>query len=351
MRLDHLALAAGLSVAGTNPHLAMADIVRRDFTVTSEDGLSIFVREMRDTQAPSDRGPMLLVNGGRPGVLASWDVNAPGSSTAEELAKAGHHLYLMDVRGFGRSQFPKEMEGGRFDAPVAARSSEAVRDIAAVVGEIKRQNPGDSRLAAMGWATGSQWLGHYASLHSGEISHLVYYNAAYGGAAGGWRLQNEFGDPTRPAELDYRRLGAYQLATADDLAARWRQEGIDPSFLDRYVALAMEGDRTAAQRNPASFRYPSGPADDTLKMVNGRQIFDASFIRSHVLILRSGDDFWSRSVDGQAMLAHLSRAASANLAELPNASHYIHLQPGPDRQRFLDAVLAFTAAMARPQVQ
>ncbi len=169
------------------PPPAMAELLRRDFTVSSADGLRIFVRELRDTEARSDRGPMLLVNGGRPGVLASWDVNAPGSSTAEELAKAGHDIYLMDVRGFGRSEFPKEMARGRFDAPVAVRSNEAVRDIAAVVEEIKRRHPGDERLTAMGWATGSQWLGHYASLHPESISHLIYYNGAYGGPAGGWR--------------------------------------------------------------------------------------------------------------------------------------------------------------------
>lgn len=346
MCLQHLSLVAALGVA-ISSQSARAEIVRHDFSVVSSDGFKVFVREMRDTATSSDRGPMLLVNGGRPGVLASWDVNAPGSSAAEELAKAGHHLYLMDVRGFGRAQFPKEMEAGRFEARVAVRSNEAVRDIAAVVEGIKRENPGENRLAAMGWATGSQWLGHYAALYPDQISHLIYYNAAYGGPGGGWRLQQEYGNPERPAELDYRRLGAYQLATADDLAARWRQEGIDPAFLDRYVALAMEGDKTANERKPASMRYPSGPFEDTLKMVNGRQIFDASFIRSHVLILRSGNDFWSRPIDARTMLAQLTHAASAKLVEMPGVSHYVHLQPTPDRQKFLDAVLAFTAPMAR----
>ena len=100
MRLHHLGVVAALRLAAVGSQSATAEIVRRDFTVASVDGFTIFVREIRDTAASSDRGPMLLVDGGRPGVLASWDVNAPGSSTAEELAKAGHHLYLMDVRGF-----------------------------------------------------------------------------------------------------------------------------------------------------------------------------------------------------------------------------------------------------------
>lgn len=345
MRFAPSLLAASLSFAAMASSPATAEILRRDFTVTSADGLRIFVRELRDTQAQSDRGPMLMVNGGRSGVLASWDVDAPGSSAAEEIAKAGHDVYLMDVRGFGRSEFPREMQGERMAAPVAVRSNEAVRDIAAVVDEIKRRHPNDRRLSAIGWATGSQWLGHYASLNPEQITHLIYYNGAYGGPAGGWSLQAEFGHPQRPAELDYARHGSYRLATAENLAGRWRSEGVDPIFLDRYVELSMEGDETASEREPASFRFPSGPTADTLKMVNGRQIFDASFIRAHVLILRSANDFWSRPTDGQTLLAHLTNAASAERKEIPGASHYVHLQPTPNRQAFLDAVLAFTISL------
>lgn len=346
MRHAKSAIAALLTFASFSAQHIHAEVIRRDYTVQNEDGLQIFVRELRDDQACVDRGPMLLVNGGRPGVLASWDVDAPEPSTAQELAKAGHHLYLMDVRGFGRSEFPPEMDDGRLGAPPAVRSYQAVRDIAAVVRDIQLRNPGDTRLTAMGWATASQWLGHYASLFPESISHLIYYNGAYGGLAGGWRLQAEFGDPYDPAQLDRKRYGAYQTSTAGALGNRWREEGVNSAFLERYVALAMEGDKSAKTRHPASFRHPTGPFADTLLMVNGRPIFDASFIRSHVLILRSGNDFWSRPVDAKTLLAHLTNAASARFIELPGASHYAHLLPGPDRRAFIETVLAFTAPLA-----
>jgi pimeloyl-ACP methyl ester carboxylesterase len=329
---------------------ARAEMIEHDFTVTSEDGLSIFVRELRDTHANTDRGPMLMVNGGRSGVLASWHVDAPGTSVAQNIAKAGHRVYLMDVRGFGRSAFPQAMRGEP-SGPVAVRSNEAVRDIAAVVNDIRRRHPGEERLSAIGWATGSQWLGHYASLYPERISHLIYYNAAYGGVAGGWLLQKEFGDPQRPAELDRSRYGAYRLATADNLVGRWRSEGIDEDFLARYVQLSMEGDATVNTRQPPSFRFPSGPTADTLKLVNGRQIFDASFIRAHVLILRSEHDFWSRLVDVATLRSHLTSAASVVSIEIPRASHYAHLQPTADRQKFLDALLTFTQPLARGRTE
>lgn len=318
------------------------EVNRVDFSVTTADGLEIFVRGITAPGAKQDLGPMLLVNGGRPGVLASWDVDVPGPSTAARLAAAGHPVYLMDARGFGRSEFPASMRDEAENGPIAVRSYEVVRDIAAVVDEIERRHPGEDRLAAMGWATGSQWLGHYASLHPGRITHLVYYNAAYGGAAGGWPFQ-DLAAPDDPAMLDRERFAAFRCSTADSVIGRLADDTGNDAFLARYAALALEGDQRAAERDPPCFRVPSGPLADTLLMVNGRPLFDASFIEGHVLILRSAEDFWSRPADVGALRAHLTSADSVEFVELPGASHYVHLLPDERREAFLDAVLAFTA--------
>jgi pimeloyl-ACP methyl ester carboxylesterase len=318
-----------------------AEVDREDFTVETKDGFDIFVRKISGGSARPARGPLLLVNGGRPGVLASWDVDAPAPSTAAQLAEAGHTVYLMDARGFGRSEFPEAMRQGDADGPVAVRSYEVVRDIAAVVKEIERRHPDQRRLAAMGWATGSQWLGHYASLHPGSITDMIYYNAAYGGAAGGWTFQS-IADPGDPALLDRSRYPAYRCSTADDVIGRLSEETDDQAFLARYAWLAMEGDEKATERDPPCFRFPSGPLADTLLMVNGRQVFDASYIEAHVLILRSERDFWSRPSDVTALKAHLANAASITFVELTDASHYVHLLPDERREAFLETVLEFT---------
>ncbi|OSN02569.1 MULTISPECIES: alpha/beta hydrolase [Lonsdalea] len=345
--MKHILTTACMSLLLAFP--CMAETVRHDFTITNEDGLRIFIRELRDTASTSDRGPMLMINGGRSGVLASWDVDAPSTSAAQEIAKAGHRVYLMDIRGFGRSEFPPEMQDTpeARNGPVAVRSNEAVRDISAAVKEIRRRHPGDERLVAIGWATGSQWLGHYASLYPERISHLIYYNAAYGGPPGKWPLQQEFGDPLSPTELDRSRFGAYRFATVENLVGRWRSEGVNEEFLARYAQLSMEGDATTNTRKPPSFRFPSGPTSDTLKLVNGHQLFDASFIRSHVLILRSERDFWSRPTDVTTLKSHLTEAESITTVQIAGASHYVHLQPTADRQKFLDAILAFTEPLAK----
>ncbi len=318
---------------------------RSDFTVETQDGLSIFVRQVKDDQAERDLGPLLLVNGGRPGTLASWDVDRPGPSTAALLAKAGHTVFLMDARGFGNSDFTAEMRDGAEHGAIAVRSHEVVRDIAAVVDEINRRNEEGAPLSAMGWATGSQWLGHYASLNPGAFSRLVFYQAAYGGTPGGWPLQAVASEDD-PARLDRTRFAAFRCSTAEQVIGRLADATEDREFLSRYVELAMQGDEDAAHRSPPCLRFPSGPLADTLMMVNGRPLYDAGTISSRVLILRSEHDFWSRPQDVAALGEHLDNAASVSVKELQGASHYAHLLPD-ERRAFIDAVIGFTAGEER----
>lgn len=319
---------------------ANASVEREDITIETEDGLSIFVRIVFDTKAEADRGAMLMVNGGRPGVLASWDVDIPGPSTAVLLANAGHTVYLMDARGFGRSDFTSEMRDGAEDGPIAVRSYEVVRDITATVKEIKRRHPEDDRLTAIGWATGSQWLGHFASLNPDTISHLIYYQGVYGGKPGGWSVQS-VASKEEPSLLDRARFSAFRCSTAEQVTQRIANETDNEAFLGRYAELAMEGDENALQRDPSCFRFPSGPLADTLMMVNRRPLFDAGAIRSHVMILRSEYDFWSRQEDVSALIHHLRNAKSVRTVELKEASHYVHLLPSK-RAAFVEALLKFT---------
>ncbi|MGB3470362.1 MAG: alpha/beta hydrolase [Erythrobacter sp.] len=321
--------------------VAYAAPERSDFYVESEDELSIFVRRISDDKAGANLGPLLLVNGGRPGALSSWDVDVPGPSTAALFAEAGHSVYLMDVRGFGRSNFTDEMRDGAEAGPIAVRSYEVVRDIKAVLSAIRSRHGDDVAVAAMGWATGSQWLGHYASLYPKEIDNLIFYQAAYGGEPGGWPFQG-IAEEDDPAQLDRARFTAFRCSTSEQVVGRLANETDNQDFLDRYVELAMEGDELSETRSPPCFRFPSGPLADTLLMVNGRSLYDAGSIESRVLILRSENDFWSRPQDVEALQNELDRAASVSFVELTGVSHYAHLIP-EERRAFLNAVLNFTS--------
>lgn len=86
------------------------DITRKDFSVESEPGISLFVREVR---GPTSRGdgepPILLLHGARVPGVASFDLQVPNGSLAADLAKAGYPVYIMDARGYGYSTRLPEM--------------------------------------------------------------------------------------------------------------------------------------------------------------------------------------------------------------------------------------------------
>ncbi|RMC33191.1 alpha/beta fold hydrolase [Paracoccus alkanivorans] len=321
---------------------ATADVIREDFTVPSAPGIDLFVRQVQEEEVETRRGPVLLLHGARVGGLASFDVDVDQLSLAEDLAKAGYTVYIADLRGYGRSSFPPAMQGHRFAAPPAVPTAEAVEDVKVVLDEIGRRH-GSEAIGAMGWATGSHWLAATEATYPGSIDYLVFYNSVYGGQ-GEWALTGSFAVKDEPAIFNYDRFGAYRLSDAASLIGRWtKAEGISDAFVDRYVELAMEGDPAAAERDPASFRHPSGPIADTLKAVNDAPLYDAGKIRANVLILRSGEDFWSRPVDVETMVGDLIAADDVAVHELPGASHYVHLEPGEGRLSFIKVLIDYLA--------
>jgi alpha-beta hydrolase superfamily lysophospholipase len=135
--------------------MTVADgILRTERMVVSEPGVEIFVRAVR---APNlaERVAIVLVHGGGPAGLASFDLPVPRFSLAADLAAAGHAVYGKDVRGWGRSTRPAALDEHLDDNPPAVRSDEAERDVAAVVRAIRRDD--GRRVALVGWATGGHW--------------------------------------------------------------------------------------------------------------------------------------------------------------------------------------------------
>jgi alpha-beta hydrolase superfamily lysophospholipase len=155
---------------------ALPSISRTEFYVESDPGISIYLREVRACQNTADNGPILLVHGARVPGVPSFDLPVPGGSLAEDLAKAGFVVYLIDLRGYGHSTRPPEMSEPPEKNPPLVRCNQASRDIDAAVNSIQKRT-GWNRFSILGWATGGQWAGYYASLHSAKLSHLVIHNA------------------------------------------------------------------------------------------------------------------------------------------------------------------------------
>jgi pimeloyl-ACP methyl ester carboxylesterase len=334
------------------PSAATGRLVRRDHRIRGEPGIELALREVR-RQGRAGR-PVLLLHGARVPGVASFDLPVPGGSLAADLAGAGHAVFILDARGYGGSTRPPGMDRPPEGAVPLVRSSEVVRDIAAAVDWIRRQLGAD-RVALFGWATGGHWLGHYASVHTDRVSHLVVLNSLYGGTAEHPTLGrgSDLEDPKRPGQFNRAEFGAYRLAPAPSLLGAWdrsipgddKSGWRDPAVAEAYVAAALASDPTSASRTPPSLRAPSGALEDSFYLATGRQLWDASLVLARTLVVRAARCFWSRPEDPKRMAEHLVHAARAELLELEDATHFVHLdRPERGRARLIETTLAFLAA-------
>lgn len=242
------------------------DVRRVDTYVDSDPGVRIFVREVASASLRARRTPILLVHGGGPGGLASFDLGVPGYSLASDLAREGHPVYVMNVRGWEHSTRPVSL-----DQPAAANApavtfEEAGRDIGAVIDWIRRRR-GGAKVAVLGWASGGHWSGAYASRKAVGISHLILLNTLYG-VEGPWPLADSCSD--------MQAMGAYRLADGGRLMARWdqaipadarrswRESAVADAFVERVLLL----DPTSESRQPYSARVPLGYLSESCAMVS-----------------------------------------------------------------------------------
>jgi pimeloyl-ACP methyl ester carboxylesterase len=329
---------------------AAALVSRKDLFVDSGAGIRIHVREIRDTGIHGTCDPILLVHGARVPGIASFDLPVPGGSLAADLAERGFCLYVIDIRGYGQSTRPREMEEPPQNHPPIVRSVDAVRDIDAAV-DLIRKRTSARHVSLFGWATGGQWGGYYATLHSEKLSRLILLNALYGADAP-HRLMgfgSEMVDPAHPGRLN-PAIGAYRCNSADSLLGAWNRSipvedkatWRDPAIADAYVREALASDPKTNTHQPPCFRSPNGALEDSFYLATGRQLWDASFIYVPTLVLASERDFWSRPADRDKMKRDLVHAPIAKSVLIPNATHFVHLdRPEHGRQLLLNEIASF----------
>jgi pimeloyl-ACP methyl ester carboxylesterase len=324
-------------------------VIRNDFKVTSDPGMSIAVREVIGSERPASAIalPVLLVHGGGGGGIPSFDNPAANASVAEDLAMAGYIVYLIDIRGWGGSTRPVELEHAPEEHPPVVSSEEAVRDIAAVV-EFVCDRLGVESIALVGWASGGHWAGMYASRSPHRVARLVLLNSLYG-VASPWSMQSAFEDKDHPGQFD-RSVGAYALRSAQSLLGAWertipiddKDAWRDPEAASAYAQLTIAGDPTSSDRKPPSVRTPTGFQQDSFAMALGHRFWEASNITADVLIVRGTADFWSRPEDVAALQRELASARSVQLLEIEDGTHFLFLdRPERGRQAFIDGVTRF----------
>jgi pimeloyl-ACP methyl ester carboxylesterase len=340
-----------VTVAGAaeGPQAArVGEFVRRDGFVTSEPNVRIHVREVRTMQpAEAHAVPVLCLHGGGGAGVASFDVAVPGYSLAEDLARAGHRVYVMDARGFGDSSDPQDLNDPSPTARSSVTADKVARDVDAVIENIRRTTHA-RKVAVFGWASGGHWLGFYTAHHGDKVSHLIMLNALYGVNAP-WNLRDAFADKDDPAVFN-THAGPYRAVTAQGLVRSWnaaipvedKSAWRDPRVADFYAQTTLASDATSHRRQPPSVRIPNAFQREAFDMSLGRKLYDAADIRVPTLVIRGSRDHWSRPEDLTALDRELVNAPRTKIVTIPDATHFVFIdRPERGRARLIEELVSF----------
>jgi pimeloyl-ACP methyl ester carboxylesterase len=315
----------------------MVEFVTEEFCVPAPDpSIGIYVRSKRPASMTSFSAArtVLFVHGATYPAETTFDLKLDGMSWMEYIAARGFDVYLMDVRGYGRSTRPPEMSGDAERNPPLVRGDVAVRDIDAVVDYLlARHNL--SKITLLGFSWGANLHATYATQHPDKVNRLVLY-------APGWFR-------TTPALIQASaKLGAYRTVHREQAKARWlagvpqekRAHLIPAGWFEAWADATFASDPEGALQNPPVLRAPNGVVQDGREFWwVSRPLYDPSKIVAPTLVIGAEWDGDYPPYMRQALFPLLVNSHGKRYVELSEGTHSIMMER--NRLNLFEAVQAF----------
>jgi pimeloyl-ACP methyl ester carboxylesterase len=330
-------LAAAMAATFAIPASAQSPkLVMEETKVPSAPGIEIYVRNKRPADMTSFRPErtLLFVHGATYPAHAAFDLALDGQSWMDYIAARGYDVYLLDLRGYGKSTRPKEMdEKPEANAPIV-RGTDAVKDIGAAVDFILKRR-GIARLNLMGWSWGTTLMATYTTQNAGKVERLVLYAPAW------IRTTPSLSRPAGP-------LGAYRTVTREQAKTRWytgvaedKKAALIPAgWFDAWADLTFASDPVGAKMTPPALRAPNGVQQDGDEFFGaGKPYYDPSKITVPTLLVHAEWDRDTPAYMAQTLFPLLVNAPGKRYVQLPEGTHHIMMEK--NRVMLFEAVQAF----------
>ena len=336
MRPAHLLAAAVAAAFATQTSAQAPKVVMEEMTVPSEPAIEIYVRNKRpaDLSAFRPERTILFVHGATYPAHTSFDLKLDGMSWMDYIAARGYDVYLLDLRGYGRSTRPKEMDEAPEANPPIVRGTAAVKDISAVVDFILARH-GIARLNLLGWSWGTTLMATYTTQNPGKVERLVLYAPAW------IRTTPSLSRPPGP-------LGAYRAVAREQAKTRWltgvpedkKATLIPPGWFDAWADATFATDPVGAKMNPPVIRAPNGVQQDGDEFfAAGRPYYDPAKITTPTLLVHAEWDRDTPAYMAQTLFPLLVNAPGKRYIQLPEGTHTIMMER--NRLMLFEAVQAF----------
>ena len=235
-------------------------------------------------------------------------------------AFSGFDAYFVDIRGYGRSTKPPEMDEPADKNPPVARTDVALRDLAVAVDFIlKRRNV--QHLDLIGSAWGSALAASYAVQHPEHVNRLVF--------------QSPIWLPDTPVIQVPWSLPAYRVVTREEARQRWfdgvpeakKADLIYCGWFDRWADRIWATDPEGGTHNPPIVRVPNGALfDDQVYWSAGKALYNPAGIVAPVLLVRGEWDRVSTKHMTRNLFELLVNARSKRRVVIPEATHMLMVE-------------------------
>ena len=333
-------LALLLPLLGLSAVTAFAEEIRLDtesYLIPSVDpGIHLYIRNKHPAGVTSFPGEKILlyVHGATYPSETAFDLPLGGRSMMDYIAQQGWDVYLVDIRGYGGSTRPPEMDKPASENSPIVDTPVAVTDVGSAVSHIL-QRRGVARINLMGWSCGTAIMGMYAAEHNDRVNRLVLYAPL-------WLFS------TRPIIGGDGPLGAYRTVSKDSAKQRWltgvaenkKADLIPPGWFEQWADATWSTDPVGSKQTPPVLRAPNGVLQDLRTYWSvGKAQYDPGNIRVPTLLIHAEWDADLPSYQAHAYFAKLTNAPYKRFVEIGEGTHTIMMEK--NRMQFFREIMNF----------
>jgi pimeloyl-ACP methyl ester carboxylesterase len=300
-------------------------IVTEEFMIASTDpGIKLYIRNKhpKGTTSFSSDKILLFVHGATYPAETTFDLNLSGISWMDFIAQRGYDVYLVDVRGYGRSTRPPEMDKPADQNPPIVRTETAVQDLGSAVNFILKRREA-SKINVMGWSWGTSIAGWYTAQNNEKVNKLVLY-------ARGW-VRKQGTSLTDPGG----QLAAFRTVSVDQAKARWltgvkeekKVDLIPPGWFEAWATATFATDPIGSSQNPPLLRAPNGTVQDGREFWNiGKPLYDPSLIRVPVFLAHAE---WDQDLPSYMLYEYFAKLVNVpykSYVEIGEGTHSVLME-------------------------
>jgi len=340
MKTAAIAAFVFLSAMPIQPAAAQpaSQLATEEFMIPAADpGVQLYVRNKHPRGASrfSADNIVLFVHGATYPASTSFDLQLDGLSWMDYIASRGYDVYLVDLRGYGKSTRPPEMDQpAERNAPIV-RTDTAARDYGAAVDFIlKRRNI--ARLNLLGWSWGTTLMATYTTQNANKVQRLVLYAPV-------WIRTTASLVQTGPGPTP-----AYRMVRKDQALGRWltgvpedkKASLIPAGWFDAWANATWATDAAGAAMDPPVLRAPNRVVQDGLEFFGaGKAYYDPAKITVPTLLVGAEWDRDTPPYMAQTLFPLLVNSPAKRYVLLAEGTHTIVMEK--NRLELFKAVQSF----------